>query len=451
VSEVASALARSGIRPREPLAALVASARAYALLLHAAQSSGWVLLPLNARLTHGELAQQLAASGVRAIVSDAAEAQRADALAAEAGIAGLRIAADASVERVIAAREQSSPSLGESGALLWLFTSGTSGAPKIAELSLRALRASALGHIELIGLAPGERWLACLPMFHIGALSILVRCALAGASAELHDRFEADAVAAALASGRIAHVSLVPTMLVRVLDAWGERPAPPALRCVLLGGAAAPEALLERAAALGFPIAPTYGLTEAGSQVATQPPGERGMRALPGTSLRIDGGPEGGICVRGPTLMTRYVGAPDETRRALRDGWLRTGDFGRLDEDGVLAVLDRRSDLIVSGGENVYPAEIESALCEHPSVQEAGVVARADTAFGARPVAWVALRPGARVSEASLREHCAARLARFKLPVAFRFSDALPRTASGKLLRRELREREALLVADTRR
>jgi acyl-CoA synthetase (AMP-forming)/AMP-acid ligase II len=146
--------------------------------------------------------------------------------------------------------------------------------------------------------------------------------------------------------------------------------------------------------------------------------------------------------------MTRYVGAPDQTRRALRGGWLHTGDFGRLDAEGGLAVLDRRTDLIVSGGENIYPAEIESVLCEHPAVLEAGVVGRADQAFGERPVAWIALRAGAQPAESALRAHCAARLARFKLPVAFRFSPELPHNATGKLLRRELRERELRLPFD---
>lgn len=464
-SAIAHALAARGVASGAPIAVLASGSLEIALLLHAAQALGAVLVPLNARLGLPELRRQIALSGARAIVSDAAESERADALAYQAGIGSLRIAAGAGeparLSRVIdgplAARASDAvQAAGEERALLWLFTSGTSGTPRAAELSQRALRASARGHTLLVGLAPGERWLACLPMFHIGGLSILVRCTHAGASAELHDRFDPGEVATALASGRISHVSLVPTMLARLLDAWGELPPPPALRCVLLGGAAAPPRLLERAVALGFPVAPTYGLTEAASQVATRLPSERRaplpgrLRALPGTALRIvddrgmpvPHGADGEICVRGPTLMTRWVDAPDATRRTLRSGWLHTGDSGRLDAEGGLTVLDRRTDLIVSGGENVYPAEIEAALCEHPAVLEAGVVGRTNEEFGARPVAWVALRAGAQASESALRAHCAARLARFKLPVAYRFSEALPRNAAGKLLRRELRERE---------
>ncbi|MBM4382871.1 MAG: o-succinylbenzoate--CoA ligase [Deltaproteobacteria bacterium] len=459
-----AALHVQGVAPGEAIALLAAGALEVALLLHAAQSLGCTLLALNARLTEPELARQLAASGVRAIVAEPSSVERASALAAGCGIAAFRVDAQSpSLEPTLthvsgqrlSARHADTLARGEERALLWLFTSGTSGEAKAAELSQRALRASARGHERSIGLATGERWLACMPMFHIGGLSILVRCTLAGASAVLHDRFDEGAVVAELTSGHIALVSLVPTMLARVLDAWGERPPPPRLRCVLLGGAAAPAPLLARAAALGFPIAPTYGLTEAASQVATRAPAEKReplggrLRALPGTELRImneDGalappGSEGEICVRGETLMTRYVGNEVATSRALRDGWLRTGDVGRLDDEGGLEVLDRRTDLIVSGGENVYPAEIENALHEHADVLEAGVVARADERFGARPVAFVVPRPSARIDEVALRAHCAARLARFKTPDAFVFTDALPRNAAGKLLRRELRDR----------
>jgi O-succinylbenzoic acid--CoA ligase len=452
---LAAALRAAGVSAGAPVAVLASGAPECALLFHAAARAGAVLLPLHARLTVPELRAQLAESGARTLVFDDALAETAAALADALGLAGLRITLGDGLEPALAlaagrarppAPAELPARLDPERAQLRLFTSGTSGAPKAAELSARALHASALGHARLIGLAPDERWLACLPLYHVGGLSILVRCALAGAAAELHERFDEERVCAALASGRIALVSLVPAMLARVLDAWGERPAPAALRCALVGGAAADPALLARGRALGFPLAPSYGLTEAASQVATrlpsdarEPLGAR-LRPLPGTALRL--AEDGEILVRGPTLMTRYVGRPAETARALAGGWLHTGDAGRLDAEGGLEVLDRRADLIVSGGENVYPAEIEAVLHEHPAVLEAGVVARPDARFGARPVAWIVARPGRAPDEAGLRAHCLARLASFKTPDAFRITDALPRNASGKLLRRELRERE---------
>jgi O-succinylbenzoic acid--CoA ligase len=200
-------------------------------------------------------------------------------------------------------------------------------------------------------------------------------------------------------------------------------------------------------------VVQTYGLTETASQVATLAPddaaGRPGSagRALYPNRLRIldpaasDGAGE--IAVQGPVVMAGYLDRPDETARALRDGWLRTGDIGRLDDAGFLYVLDRRDDLIVSGGENVYPAEVEAALLAHPMVVEAGVVGAADEAWGQRVVAVVRIEGTVDHARAEdlLREHCRAALAPYKSPREWRFvTGALPRTASGKLRRSALRE-----------
>jgi len=144
--------------------------------------------------------------------------------------------------------------------------------------------------------------------------------------------------------------------------------------------------------------------------------------------------------VRGGTLLTRYVGSPEATREALRGGWLHTGDLGRLDAEGRLEILDRRADLIVSGGENVYPAEVEAALLEHPTVAEAAVVAQPDHEWGARPLAFVVLRAPGPADPEALARHCRARLAAYKVPVEFRRAEALPRNAAGKVLRAALRD-----------
>jgi O-succinylbenzoic acid--CoA ligase len=222
---------------------------------------------------------------------------------------------------------------------------------------------------------------------------------------------------------------------------------------VLLGGAAAPAYLLARAHDAGFPVCTTYGLTEATSQVATARPWRADVRERPpmlpldGTQLRIvaDGrdvpaGSPGEIAVRGPTVMLGYLNDAAATARALRDGWLHTGDIGYLDGAGGLHVLDRREDLIVSGGENVYPAEVEATLLEHPSVAEAAVAGLPDADLGSRVVAWIVTRPGAVVDAQALSGHCNARLAGYKRPREFRFVGALPRTASDKVQRRRLTE-----------
>jgi O-succinylbenzoic acid--CoA ligase len=222
---------------------------------------------------------------------------------------------------------------------------------------------------------------------------------------------------------------------------------------LLLGGAAAAPELLTRALAAGYPVCPTYGLTESCSQVATAAPPPVGatcaspMLPLRGTELRIDldgrdapPGTPGEIVVRGPTVMQGYLHDPQSTARALREGWLYTGDIGCLDGEGGLRVLDRRTDLIVSGGEIVYPAEIEAVLLEHPSVVDAGVASVPDGDLGARVVAWVVAAPGMAPDAAALQRHCRSRLAGFKQPREFRYVDALPRNAAGKLQRSRLRE-----------
>jgi O-succinylbenzoic acid--CoA ligase len=272
----------------------------------------------------------------------------------------------------------------------------------------------------VLGLDPAERWLCVMPLAHVGGLSILIRSVIYATTVVLHDRFETEAVLRALSDPdeRITIVSLVPTMLARLLDAGLRNP--PTLRWALLGGGPIAPALLGQAAEAGVPVAPTYGMTEACSQIATF------GYALPGVELITS---EGEILVRGPIVAP---GALSE------DGWLHTGDLGDLDERGRLAIVGRTADTIVTGGENVAPAEVEAALLEHPAVADAGVFAQPDPEWGEAVIAAVVLANGAAATEDQLREHCASRLARFKVPKRFEFRESLPRGESGKLLRREL-------------
>lgn len=302
-------------------------------------------------------------------------------------------------------------------------TSGTTSAPKPIRLTYGNWLWSALGSAVALGVDPDERWLCTLPLSHVGGLSILLRSAIYGTTAIVHERFETDRVLAALREpDGPTVVSLVPTTLARLLDAGLERP--PALRWALLGGAPLPPTLLARAAAAGVPVAPTYGLTEACSQVATA--------GVPLFCTRVElDGDEGEIVVAGPTV------SPDAATDA--GGRLRTGDLGAWDERGRLRVVGRKADTIVTGGENVAPAEVEAVLEAHGDVLEAGVLARPDDVWGEAVVALVRLRDGAAAGPADLLEHCRARLARFKVPKDIRLvADPLPRTPSGKLVRREL-------------
>ena len=456
-ADTARRLRGIGLREGDLLAVLLGSGLAWVELAHAAPLCGATLLPLNTRLTARELAFQLADARPRLLVHgpDALADAARRAAAALPGLARVGIApGDAPRLHELPADPgalRDELVLEETAAVL--YTSGTSGAPKGAELSYANLLWSAVASAVHLGTVPGDRWLACLPLFHVGGLSILFRSVLTGAAVTLHERFEPEAVSRALDADDITLVSLVAATLQRLLDARDGRQAPPGLRAVLLGGGPLPAALLERARALGFPVLPSYGLTETASQVATLPLHEAPRadsvgRPLFGSRIRIVGddgverptGEPGEIEVRGPSVMKGYLGRPAETAAALRDGWLRTGDIGLLLADGSLRVLDRRSDLVVSAGENVYPAEVEAALLEHPAVAEAGVAGEPDAAFGRRVAAWIVLRPGLRAEAEEIRAFCRARLAGYKVPRAIRFVSALPRNAAGKLLRRALPE-----------
>jgi O-succinylbenzoic acid--CoA ligase len=318
-------------------------------------------------------------------------------------------------------RRRSGTATSRPGVATVMHTSGTTSAPKPVELTLGNWQANALGSAVMLGLDPAERWLCVMPLAHVGGLSILLRSTIYATTVVLHERFEVEAVLRELMDPRrrITLVSLVPTMLARLLDAGLSNP--PALRWALLGGGPIPALLLARAAAAGVPVAPTYGMTEACSQIATF-----GL-PLPAVELRIAGDSE--ILVRGPVVAPGAV---------ADDGWLHTGDLGRLDSGGRLVIVGRAAETIVSGGENVAPAEVEAVLLEHPAVSDAGVFARPDPEWGEAVIARVVLREGQVASTAVLRDWCAARLARFKVPKAVEFSDELPRTASGKLLRRQL-------------
>jgi O-succinylbenzoic acid--CoA ligase len=302
-----------------------------------------------------------------------------------------------------------------------MFTSGTTSAPKPVHLTLANWEANAIGSALALGLDLDERWLCTMPLAHVGGLSILLRSTLYATTVVLHERFDTAAVLADLMSAEraLTLVSLVPTMLARLLDAGLSHP--PTLRWALLGGGPIHPGLLDRARSAGVPVAWSYGMTETCSQIATfgQP--------LHGAELRLV---DGEIHVRGPMVA----------RSALAgDGWLHTGDLGEFDTHSGLRIIGRRSDTIVSGGENVAPAEVEAVLLEHPAVADAGVFARTDPEWGERVVATVVVRDGHTIGAAELQEFVGARLARFKVPKEIGFGDALPRTVSGKLLRRELR------------
>jgi O-succinylbenzoic acid--CoA ligase len=301
------------------------------------------------------------------------------------------------------------PPAGEAATIL--FTSGTTGAPKAVPLTRENHLANARAAIEVLGIDASSRYLCCLPLFHVGGLAITFRCELAGAELVLHERFDAQSVARELTSGA-THVSLVASTLARVLDVCDRFPQ--TVRAALVGGGPVPEPLLERARRAGLPAFTSYGLTETASMVTCD-----GL-PVPGMEVRVIAGE---IEVRGPSVMRGYLG-----QEPVR-GWFRTGDLGSLDERGRLTVHARRTDLIISGGENIYPAEVEAALLAHPRVREAAVLPAPDAQWGQIGVAYIVTD----VPEGELRSFLRERLARYKLPARFVVLPELPRNAAGKV------------------
>jgi O-succinylbenzoic acid--CoA ligase len=424
VSRWCSLLHARGVRRGDRVVALSGNRPELVFLIHAAWRMGVVWIPLNARLGAAELQPLAARAGARLVLAE--DALR-DRLSGADSLEALR-AEETSVIPVAL------PPPSDAADAAVLFTSGTTGVPRAVRLTRANFLASARASAQNLG-STDAGWLLCMPLFHVGGLSMVLRTLLARAPLVLHPRFDAAEVLDSLRREQVAALSMVPTQLQWLLDASGTSPRlPPSLRAVLVGGGPAPASLLQRARAAGFPVLQTYGLTEACSQVATERPSEvDGTTAgapLTGVEVRTS---EGEIQVRGPTVTPGYLDDPSADARAFTpDGWLRTGDLGELDAQGRLRVLSRRLDLIVTGGENVYPAEVEAVLALHPAVADATVVPLPDALWGQTPVAlWTPRAP--ELAGSALADWCRARLAGFKVPRQFIAVPEVPRNAAGKV------------------
>jgi o-succinylbenzoate---CoA ligase len=399
-------LAARGVRRGATVALELRPGIDYVVLLHALMKLGAVAHPIDTRLAEAERAAELDRVEASLVVTDTGD---------------------------IGMTEADLPLLGEhelDALHCRILTSGTSGHPRPVGLTYGNHLWSAVGSAFNLGMEPTDRWLCCLPLHHIGGLSIPMRSVIYGTTAVVHDGFDVDRVADSLEGDGVTVVSLVATQLVRLLEA--EVDLLP-LRAAIVGGGPVPEEVLAEAIGRGATVVQTYGLTEAASQVTTLAPADAARklgsagRPLLTTHLRIQ---DGEILVQGPTVAP---GTADE------DGWLHTGDLGRIDEEGFLYVEDRLGDVIVSGGENVLPAEVEEVLLRHPGVADAAAVGRADADWQEAVTAVVVLRRDIDVSADELRRHCATELAGYKVPKRFEFVSELPRTPSGKLVRRALR------------
>ncbi|WP_165982601.1 class I adenylate-forming enzyme family protein [Dankookia rubra] len=446
VAAAAAALAAQGLGRGDRLAFLGQNHPAQLVLLFACARLGAILVPLNWRLAAPELRFILDDSGARLLAATREMAAAAGA-AAPPGCALLDAEADWPAAAPPAAGAPDDP-------LLLVYTSGTTGQPKGAVLDQRALLANAANARHAFALTAADRVLTLLPMFHVGGLNIQTTPALlAGAEVVLLPRFDPEATFAAIAAHRPSLTLLVPAVMQALVAHPGWAAADlSSLRAVGAGSSEVPLPLIEAFHARGIPVQQVYGATETGPiaivqtrEAALAAPGSLGAPALHGEARVVDPrgreappGTPGEIQLRGPHVARGYWNAPAATAANFRDGWFRSGDVGLRDAAGRFWFTDRLKHLIISGGENIYPAEVERILRTAPGVLEGAVCGRPDPRWGEVPVAVVVPGPGFE-REAVLR-HFEGRIARFKQPRAVVAVPALPRTALGKVRVEALRE-----------
>jgi long-chain acyl-CoA synthetase len=436
---VAADLAARGVGPGERVALMLPNGEAFAAAYFGALRLGAIVVPLNPLLSAREIDERLRRAAPRVVIDSALD--------------GTGNAPDLA-ERA------------DGDAAVLLFTSGTSGTPKAAILTNGGLRAAATNAGAALDLSPDDVVLGAAPFSHVlGQSTGILSTFLAGAAIAVVPRFQAEETLRFMTATRTTILLGVPTMCITLCEAARRATALPPVRVAHVGGAPVPgEVARDFERTFGGTVREGYGLTELSGIATTYMPGERRRpgsvgRPLGGTELRIvslDGGPLpageiGEVQFRGPSVIPGYWHDEEATRAALSsDGWLSTGDLGYVDDDGYLYLVDRKKELIIRGGYNVYPREVEEVLYAHDDVLEAAVVGFPDDVLGEEVAAAVVLRPDARVTASELQEYVKERVAAYKYPRRVAFVDALPKGPTGKILKREL-DVVALLARSERR
>jgi acyl-CoA synthetase (AMP-forming)/AMP-acid ligase II len=449
VRAVAAMFASAGLGRGDVLAILLPNRVELITSMFAAWRLGAAVTPVNPALTAQEARYQIDDAGATLVVAD------------DAGAAMLRGGAD----RIIGLEEVTAPPrplaapalVTDPGTLaLLIYTSGTTGRPKGVMLDHANISATAELIIGWFEMTAGTRCLLVLPLFHVNGIMVsVVSPLLAGGSTFIAERFHADSFWATVEHVGPTFFSAVPTIYALLVSRPSTQPDTRSLRFVICGAAPMPRPLIgEFEERFGVPLVEGYGLSEC-TVVCTLNPLQGVRKAgtvglpMPGIDVGVVDAANrllparqaGEVVVRGPNVMRGYLGRPEETAEVLRGGWLHTGDVGRFDDDGYLTLVDRVKDLIIRGGENIYPKEIEDVLHAHPAVLEAAVVGQPDSVFGEQPVAFVTLRPGFEVVPEDLIEHCRRSLARYKVPREVHIDQALPKNAVGKIAKPVLRQR----------
>jgi fatty-acyl-CoA synthase len=464
VSQAARALkSQLAVGRGDRVAILAANCPDYLVLLYACARLGALMVPLNWRLAVPEQLYILRDASVKALFLEEAFAPVIASLIEarpEVRIVGLDFAPERGTSLATllesASGDGRSPHVDTGCPLLIVYTSGTTGHPKGAVLRQEALIWNAVMSQHMHDMTAADHVLTVLPMFHVGGLNIQTTPALQlGATVTLHARFAPDAALEAIARDRPTLTVLVPATIQAMIEhpRWADTSLD-SLRCMTTGSTQVPQRLVDAFTARNVPVLQIYGATETCPiAVYTRLSGDwrrPGSTGLPGlaceaqivddSGAEVAAGAAGEVVVRGPNVFTEYWGNAAATAEVLREGWYHSGDIGTRDADGHFFIHDRKKNMIISGGENIYPAEVERVLNQHPAVAEAAVIGRPDARWQEVPVAYIVARPDASLNLAELEGFCVAQLARYKVPREYVMVDSLPRNAMGKVQHFRLRE-----------